>query len=215
MSVASHSPRKPRRLPARGLSWLLGAYLLFSLMLLGWGGAKLLAIHRLLGGAGSPARLEELEVNESTVVLAQALVGLVIVFVFSRWLYRAAAAAQATGEMTFSPGWAVGWFFVPVLNLYRPYQVLAELWRASAGRRGADRSAAPVVLRLWWLCWVLRILVELALSWQGRQMTMAGAADLATNLIQTQLTLLGALLDLPLAVTALLLVRRITARQAR
>jgi hypothetical protein len=62
---------------------------------------------------------------------------------------------------------------------------------------------------------VLRILVELALSWQGRQMTMAGAADLATNLIQTQLTLLGALLDLPLAVTALLLVRRITARQAR
>ena len=216
MPEPAKQPRPRNRTQATWLSWLLGAYLLFSLMLLGWSGAKLLAIQRLLRGMGSPARLDELEINESTVVLVQALLGLLIVLAFSRWLYGAVARARDAGarEMTFSPGWAVGWFFVPVLNLYRPYQVLFALWRASGTGRG-DQGETPVVLRLWWLCWVLRILVELALSWQGRHMTMAGVADLGTNLIQTQLTLLGALLDIPLAATALLLVRHIGAGRAR
>ena len=53
---------------------------------------------------------------------------------FLTWInkaYKNLVGFQTEG-LKFSPGWAVGWFFVPVANYFKPYQVLKELWKASA-----------------------------------------------------------------------------------
>jgi hypothetical protein len=34
-------------------------------------------------------------------------------------------------NLAYSPGWAIGGFFVPFLNLARPFQVVREIWKAS------------------------------------------------------------------------------------
>src|SRR3954463_16165575 len=72
--------------------------------------------------------------------------------VVGRWIYRARANAHALShDMTISPGWAVGWYFVPIANLFKPYQAMREIWYASSFG-GED---GPVgLLPLWWALWL-------------------------------------------------------------
>jgi hypothetical protein len=70
------------------------------------------------------------------------------------WQYRAQADLYARGvpDLRYSPGWAVGWWFVPFASLVMPCLTMRELWR-NAGRREGDisplRSAWTVLA--WWL----------------------------------------------------------------
>lgn len=78
---------------------------------------------------------------------------------FLRWIYvmnRNAHALLAKG-MRSTPRRAVGWFVAPVLHLWRPLQVLQELFRASHPRHVDDWRRAPVphLLSLWWTLWLL------------------------------------------------------------
>jgi hypothetical protein len=59
--------------------------------------------------------------------------------------------------MTYTPGWSVGWFFVPLANLVMPYLVIREIWQASGPGQGANWRRAPVsaVLSVWWVVGVV------------------------------------------------------------
>jgi hypothetical protein len=77
------------------------------------------------------------------------------VVVWLVWQHRAQANAQhlTTKKLTFSPGWAVGWWFVPFANLVQPFRAVRELWRASGGAGHAEESAWPALV-LWWIAWL-------------------------------------------------------------
>jgi len=48
---------------------------------------------------------------------------------FSMWFYRVYRNLLAFGfSTTYTPGWAPGSFYVPFLNLVRPYQIAREIW---------------------------------------------------------------------------------------
>jgi hypothetical protein len=74
-----------------------------------------------------------------------------------RWIYLASANAHAlVGDgMRFKPGWAVGWYFIPVANLWKPYQAMKEIWQVSSGRPDWKKMPAPAVMRWWWGLWLL------------------------------------------------------------
>ncbi|HLV79922.1 MAG TPA: DUF4328 domain-containing protein [Chthonomonadaceae bacterium] len=86
---------------------------------------------------------------------------LATVAVFADWIYRADRRLHALEVkfLKYTPGWAVGYFFIPILNLLCPYYVVSELWRASdpEDRQGIGWRAqkAPRLLRAWWGCWLL------------------------------------------------------------
>ena len=66
---------------------------------------------------------------------------------FLMWFHRVRANLPALGvtDARWSPGWAVGWWFVPVMSLFRPYQVAAEVWQASdPAATQADWRQRPV-----------------------------------------------------------------------
>ena len=52
---------------------------------------------------------------------------------FCMWVYRANKNARALGaqRMEFTPGWCAGWFFVPIANLFKPFQAVREIYQAS------------------------------------------------------------------------------------
>ncbi|MBV1859127.1 MAG: DUF4328 domain-containing protein [Nannocystaceae bacterium] len=50
--------------------------------------------------------------------------------------------------MTTSPGWTVGWFFIPFANWVRPYRAVKEIWMVSQ----PDRSGP---LPIWWALWLI------------------------------------------------------------
>jgi len=62
--------------------------------------------------------------------------------------------ALGVGELRFTPGWGLGSWFVPFLNLVRPKQIVDDLWRATdpARRPGWSWRLAPVagVVHAWW-----------------------------------------------------------------
>ncbi len=61
------------------------------------------------------------------------LVWLVIAVVFLRWTYLSNRNVRALGAdgLEFTPGWAVGWYLIPIANLWKPHQALKEIFRAS------------------------------------------------------------------------------------
>jgi len=61
--------------------------------------------------------------------VAQFILAIITGITFLRWIYRSNKNLRSfSGEsMTFTPGWSVGWFFIPVANLWKPYQVMKEM----------------------------------------------------------------------------------------
>jgi hypothetical protein len=109
------------------------------------------------------ADAEAVDARQAFIGIAQLVVLLVNAVVFLMWLHRSYSNLTALGarHTRFSPGWAVGYWFVPVLNLFRPYQVVAETWKASnpevdASDQSALRAAKTAgTIKLWWAFWLL------------------------------------------------------------
>ena len=51
------------------------------------------------------------------------------------WMFRAYnnVDAVAPGARRYDGGWAIGSWFVPILNLFRPKQIINDIWRAATG----------------------------------------------------------------------------------
>jgi hypothetical protein len=73
------------------------------------------------------------------------------------WIYGANANLRALGcpDVEFTPAWSVGWFFVPLLNFFKPYQVVREIWRGSDPSFYSGMVPSGTALIGWW--WGLRI----------------------------------------------------------
>lgn len=99
---------------------------------------------------------------EHVVMRAMQVVFLVNAPVFLVWAYRAAANNRALGAraLEYTPGWTVGWFFVPFANLIMPCLAIQEIWTTSHDPSERTASASHVPVIAWWL---LRILSTLAL----------------------------------------------------
>jgi hypothetical protein len=80
------------------------------------------------------------------------------------WQHRGHANLRARGvqNLRFTPGWAVGWWFVPFANLVMPYLTMRELWD-HAGRTGTaeGRVATRRPLVGWWFTELASLLVIL------------------------------------------------------
>jgi hypothetical protein len=99
--------------------------------------------------------------------------------VFLCWVYKARSSLrylQVTGLQN-TPGWCVGSFFIPVVNLYAPCLAIQEIWRASTPEVQPDRPLAWAAksgarrIWSWWICGVLSGLLPLALKWMRPGLT--------------------------------------------
>jgi len=103
-----------------------------------------------------------------SVVFTLAVLVREIVFFF--WIYRASVNARQLGakDMEISPGWAVGWFFIPFANLWMPFQAMSEIWNASASPVMWRQLRTPVIVAIWWCLWLGVSFLGLFLTFIGR-----------------------------------------------
>ena len=82
------------------------------------------------------------------------LAGLAAEVVWLIWQYQATGNLWARGyrDLQTRPGWAVGWWFIPLANLAMPCVAMLELDRRSTPD-GAPRRAGPLVV-CWWTSWL-------------------------------------------------------------
>jgi hypothetical protein len=135
-----------------GLSALL---CLVEIPILGWqytlaGSRPLLGVNEALQGA---------EALVGIVALLQLLVTIGGAITFCMWFIRAYRNLLALGHgmTTHGVGWAVGGFFVPFINLVRPYQIAKEIWIGSdpASPDEMRVGGGSGIITAWWATWLL------------------------------------------------------------
>lgn len=116
--------------------------------------------------SGDPSRLDEAESNDARQAALGGLQFLALIFgaiFFIRWMHRAYWNVRDFGatRLPHTPGWAIGAWFVPILNLFRPKQIIDATWKASdpqldhpAEDRWVARSV-PAFLHWWWAFWII------------------------------------------------------------
>ncbi len=155
-----------------------------------------------------------------------ALASLISAAVFIAWFYRSYRNLGRLGvqNMRYGPGWAIGAWFVPILNLFRPKQIANDLWRGS--ENGVEittqwrQEPVPSLVHWWWGLFVSQgVLLEIGQQTSASgysRLTGIGSGSLENGLSQiktgTMIDLLGAVLSIAAAVTAIALVSRVSKR---
>jgi len=173
-------------------------------------------------GSGEPATDGQLDLKQTLQALVAGLQLLVLIggaVAFLMWFYRVhknLLALRAT-NLEYSPGWAVGGFFVPFLNLVRPMHVMREVWYwsdPSAFKRDPssddlpvrNRNATPPLIGWWWAFFLLSSFV----SNLSQRLETSGASSPDLLQVSNMLSLVGDALGFPAALLAVRLIGTIT-----
>jgi hypothetical protein len=73
---------------------------------------------------------------------------------FLAWLSRTVdnVPALGGGKPSVTPRWSIGWWFIPLANLVKPYQIVRDVHDRMAMR---PASGGGWVVVAWWVLWVL------------------------------------------------------------
>lgn len=144
------------------------------------------------------------------VALFGILLRLLLIVFFLIWLHQVFKNLPALGarNLEFSPGWAVGWWFVPFANLVKPYQVMSELWNASDSDFDpelflSNQIGTPSIIGWWWGLFIVGNII-------GRISDSLANANLSYSLIAL---MIYCVLQIAAAYLILTIVRRITREQ--
>lgn len=135
---------------------------------------------------------------------------------FCMWIHRVHRNLPPLGasNLKYSPAWAVGGFFVPILNLFRPFQVTTEIWKASDPTGnisdGLAWKSAPTspLIASWWVLFLISALVG------NIVLRMSLQAEMPSELLTVSwLTFVMDFVDIPAAILAIFVVLNIDRRQ--
>ena len=113
-----------------------------------------------------PATRLAYETAGSLVGTAQLVMLAITAATFLTWLHRVRVNVRALGarRLAYRREWTILGFLVPVLNLFRPYQVVREIWQASDPSTGDPMAwkvvAAPRRIAIWWGLFVAYFALE-------------------------------------------------------
>ena len=195
---------------------VLALIALVDLVAIGFGIAEYRLLSRIEAGEPvSDAEIDANDIRQGAIGFVQFLLLIACAVFFIRWFHRAYTnlLPLGAGELRYKPGWAIGAWFVPFLNLWRPKQIANDIWRASdPGYPPGDwvwrGGSVPALYAVWWGLF-------LGSNWAGQ---IAGRLLFSADEISE---MQGATIayfvadggDLLAAVAAILVVRRTTARQ--
>jgi hypothetical protein len=89
-----------------------------------------------------------------------AIAFIVGVVFYCMWKYRCACNARYFygGPLLYTPGWCVGYYFIPILMLFRPYQCMKDIFEKTYLVFG--QKAPTSLLLVWWLAWIATTLFD-------------------------------------------------------
>jgi hypothetical protein len=169
---------------------------------------------------GDLSAVDERDASDDRQTLAGGLRLLVFAFTilaFLTWFARAYrnVASLGASQLRYGSGWAIGGWFVPVLNLWRPKQLANDIWRASDPNAAWDQGGSwrskpvPKLLLGWWVFWVVSLYVwspSIRLVFTGDEPGQVRDANYAD--------IVSLSLDLVAAALAIAVVVQVTRRQA-
>ena len=143
--------------------------------------------------------------------LPEFVLTLVAGFLSLKWCYRVQMNAHTLSSgLSNTPPWAVGWFFVPIALLFKPFQAVKEAWQSALAPEAWRSGRPPAVLGWWWALWIISGIVG------NLAFRLGFDADLAREIGDGVhwINVAGAALGIPANVLFIGLVRGLSADQA-
>jgi hypothetical protein len=80
--------------------------------------------------------------------------------VFIQWFRRAYHNISNFAETDHTNGWAAGAWFVPIINWFRPFYIMRELWMKITNQLGEDQLESKkfnyfFYTGVWWTLWII------------------------------------------------------------
>ena len=142
------------------------------------------------------------DTRQAIVGLTQMAVLIITAIFFLKFIYRANYNARQLGatNMRFSPGWSVGWYFIPIANLWKPYQAMSEIWRASKNPQNPEAESVPSLLPLWWFAWIVSNILGRA------SFKLAFAKDISSLITGSIVSIISDAFEIPVCFIGLALI---------
>jgi hypothetical protein len=221
----STAPRAPethfRPIDTRSVitALLLSAQLILALLLGGAQTQRLVFLKRI--AAGTRVQHADLVASDWLILILSRLslaMAVATAVAFLSWFHRAHENLRSfrAGPFTFTPAEAVWSFFVPFLNLVRPYEAMREIWQASDPKLPLNADAPYADSGVGWLVptWWALFVGRGAVSWIAVFNRFgAGANKLEALVASTQSFILAQAINVPAAAAAILVVYLVDRRQ--
>jgi hypothetical protein len=175
-------------------------------------------LERVIQGA-SPSSSEFAALAVQDQLTSQLVVGTFLLagIAWCVWQHRAQSNLHASWRrgLRFTPGWAVGWWFVPIASLWKPFQAVRELWAASdpeANEASWQWTRTWSVIGFWWAAWLVSLVIG-GIPGAGPSPSMEASAE---ELVSQDWFWIGSqAVAIAASVLAIAIVRSVTARQTR
>ncbi|MBX9805182.1 MAG: DUF4328 domain-containing protein [Alphaproteobacteria bacterium] len=132
---------------------------------------------------------------------------LVLFFVY---VYRSNHNSRYLGakDLRQSPAWAVIWAFIPIMNIWKFYQAIKEIWQSSIDPLNWRQVEIPSLLPVWWIVYLVSNSIAMrSFLYSLRQETVENL------IISTKLSIATEIIELPLLLMSIILIRKITKAQ--
>jgi len=113
------------------------------------------------GGEISLETADSNDIREQIIAILNVSVRIISAITFIQWFRRAYYNLHLkVDNLSHSEGWAAGSWFVPIFYLYKPYQIMKELYRETNNLlTKSDLDDSPTLntsfLGIWWTIWIL------------------------------------------------------------
>lgn len=131
-------------------------------------------------------------------------------FLILKWIYQANQNVRFLGakNMEFTPGWSIGFYFIPILALWKPYQAMKKIWKASHNPQNWQLEKANLVLGIWWFSWIANSMVGQAVFRMSRR-----AEEISEIMNVNLISQVSEILSIPLAFVTIYLIKKISNAQ--
>lgn len=155
------------------------------------------------------------DAREGIIGILQFVLLIVSGVIFIMWFRRAYYNLGKRVSTEHTDGWAAGSWFVPILSLFRPFQMMKELWLKTTkliNAKSPDKVEKNEIglLGIWWALWIIT-------SFVGNYVTRtAFKAETVENFISSTISdMVLSVLGIPLAILAVLIIRKYALKEER
>lgn len=97
--------------------------------------------------------------REQIIALMYLLAFIISIITFLRWFRRAYYNLNIRVNCSHSEGWAAGAWFVPIISLFRPYQIMKEMDAKTTNlinsKTNEKLESNENTIGLWWALWII------------------------------------------------------------
>ena len=156
-------------------------------------------------GALTDGEINAFDTRAAALDTAYEVIFVATAIAYLAWVSRSVDNVRVLGGGTpmATPRWSIGWWFVPVANLFKPFQIVADLNQRMAT---PTRTGGTRLVMAWWIAWIGRGIVGAVVV----SMLTQGTSEVPHGYLTTAI-FIGAV-DIVAAILAIAVIRQIQVR---